>query len=105
MVGLGLTMSAVAGVAPETHAANNTPLAANQRKRVKAFLKRCRINPRHSQIDLQAYLLLPVQRIPRYKLFVSISGSTNFMDTEKTLFSLKIYPNALLLRTQHSRIP
>lgn len=70
VVGLGLTISAVAGVAPETHAANNTPLAANQRKRVKAFLKRCRINSRHSQIDLQAYLLLPVQRIPRYKLFL-----------------------------------
>ncbi|KAF8338004.1 uncharacterized protein EI90DRAFT_3041285 [Cantharellus anzutake] len=70
IVGLGLTMSAVAGIAPDTPAANNTPLTTSQRKRIKAFMKRSRVNPRHSQMDLQAYLLLPVQRIPRYKLFL-----------------------------------
>lgn len=45
-------------------------LSSAQKKRVKTFLKRCRENPRHSQINLESYLLLPVQRIPRYKLLL-----------------------------------
>lgn len=46
-------------------------LTTSQRKRIRAYLKRCRINPRHSQLNLEGYLLLPVQRIPRYRLLVS----------------------------------
>lgn len=46
-------------------------IPSSQRKRIKTYLKRCRMNPRHSQLNLEGYLLLPVQRIPRYKLLVS----------------------------------
>lgn len=46
-------------------------LTSGQRKRIKTFLKRCRVNPRHSQLNMEGYLLLPVQRIPRYRLLVS----------------------------------
>jgi hypothetical protein len=46
-------------------------LNANQKKRVKAFLKKCREHPMHSQINLESYLLLPVQRVTRYRLLVS----------------------------------
>lgn len=45
-------------------------LTSSQRKRIKSYLKRCRLNPRHSQLNLEGYLLLPVQRIPRYRLLV-----------------------------------
>ncbi|KAG6900152.1 hypothetical protein C0993_002081 [Termitomyces sp. T159_Od127] len=45
-------------------------LSSSQRKRIKSYLKRCRLNPRHSQLNLEGYLLLPVQRIPRYRLLV-----------------------------------
>lgn len=45
-------------------------LSANQRKRIKAYLKRCRVHPRHSQLNLEGYLLLPIQRIPRYRLLL-----------------------------------
>lgn len=45
-------------------------LTSGQRKRIKNYLKRCRLNPRHSQLNLEGYLLLPVQRIPRYRLLV-----------------------------------
>jgi len=70
VVGLGLSMSAVAGVAPEAPTGNLASLTSAQKKRIKAFLKRCRSNPRHSQLNLEGYLLLPVQRIPRYRLLL-----------------------------------
>lgn len=41
-----------------------------QRKRVKTFMKRSRASPTHSQISLEAYLLLPVQRVPRYRMLL-----------------------------------
>ncbi|PWN27120.1 hypothetical protein BDZ90DRAFT_186537 [Jaminaea rosea] len=39
-------------------------------KRIKTFLKRCRLDPRHTQLSVESYLLLPVQRIPRYELLL-----------------------------------
>lgn len=45
-------------------------LSTSQKKRVRSYLKRCRMNPRHSQLNLEGYLLLPVQRIPRYRLLL-----------------------------------
>lgn len=68
-------MSAVTapGALPDSGPNNVAPLTSSQRKRIKAYLKRCRMSPRHSQLNLEGYLLLPVQRIPRYKLLVSHS--------------------------------
>lgn len=74
LVGLGLTMAAGLGngASPDGgSSANAVTLTSSQRKRIKAYLKRCRMNPRHSQLNLEGYLLLPVQRIPRYRLLVS----------------------------------
>ncbi|KAJ1301404.1 hypothetical protein OPQ81_008665 [Rhizoctonia solani] len=70
-VGVGLSMVAmgVAGVAPD-QPPHTATLNASQRKRIKQFLKRCRLNPRHSQLNLEGYLLLPIQRIPRYKMLL-----------------------------------
>ncbi|KAI0257518.1 hypothetical protein BJV78DRAFT_1293142 [Lactifluus subvellereus] len=45
-------------------------LTSSQKRRIKSYLKRCRLNPRHSQLNLEGYLLLPVQRIPRYRLLL-----------------------------------
>lgn len=75
VVGMGLSMSVVAGVAPEPTAGNLVPLTSTQRKRVKQFLKKVKSHPRHSQINLEGYLLLPVQRVPRYKLMVCFTFS------------------------------
>lgn len=70
-------MSAVSSVnaMPDMSTPSVAPLTSGQRKRLKAYLKRCRLNPRHSQLNLEGYLLLPVQRIPRYRLLVSNSLS------------------------------
>ncbi|KAF9921637.1 hypothetical protein FBU30_008297 [Linnemannia zychae] len=40
------------------------------KKKMKEFLRRCSKHPNHTQLALQGYLLLPVQRIPRYKLLL-----------------------------------
>ncbi|KAG8910465.1 hypothetical protein FRC01_006326, partial [Tulasnella sp. 417] len=70
VVGLGLTMSAMGAVLPPDTPTTISPLTNSQRKRIKEFLKRSRRNPKHSQLNLEGYLLLPVQRIPRYKLLL-----------------------------------
>lgn len=50
----------------------NTPLPLlmnpKERKRIKSFLTKARRDSRHSQLSLETYLHLPVQRIPRYRL-------------------------------------
>ncbi|KIS72329.1 uncharacterized protein UMAG_00736 [Mycosarcoma maydis] len=45
-------------------------LSPSQRKKVRTFMKRCRTHPRHAQLNVESYLLLPVQRIPRYRLLL-----------------------------------
>ncbi|KAJ6627208.1 hypothetical protein B0H10DRAFT_2292586 [Mycena sp. CBHHK59/15] len=73
LAGLGLTLSAISSphIPADNGAATGVPpLTTSQRKRLRTYLKRCRINPRHSQLTLEAYLLLPVQRIPRYRLLL-----------------------------------
>ncbi|EIN13540.1 hypothetical protein PUNSTDRAFT_109739 [Punctularia strigosozonata HHB-11173 SS5] len=83
LAGLGLRISA--SVAADSAAIDGATsstisqarLSSGQRKRIKAYLKRCRTNPRHSQLNLEGYLLLPVQRIPRYRLLLEqLGGST-----------------------------
>ncbi|KAJ7071315.1 hypothetical protein C8F01DRAFT_1317018, partial [Mycena amicta] len=73
LAGLGLTLSAISSphVPPDAGATAGMPqLSTSQRKRLRSYLKRCRMNPRHSQLTFEAYLLLPVQRIPRYRLLL-----------------------------------
>ncbi|KAK3824528.1 MAG: Dbl homology domain-containing protein, partial [Benniella sp.] len=43
---------------------------AKHKKKMKEFLRRCAKHPNHNQLALQGYLLLPVQRIPRYKMLL-----------------------------------
>ncbi|EKM83722.1 hypothetical protein AGABI1DRAFT_51126 [Agaricus bisporus var. burnettii JB137-S8] len=72
LASIGLSMSSVVpGVHPDGLGSTSLPnLSASQRRRLKAYLKRCRMNPRHTQLNLEGYLLLPVQRIPRYRLLL-----------------------------------
>jgi hypothetical protein len=52
-------------------------LTSSQKKRIRELLKSARKDERHSQIDLSSYLLLPIQRIPRYKMLLeSLSQCT-----------------------------
>lgn len=67
VVGTGAAATTV-GSNAATEAASGMNLTPSQRKRIKQYLKRCRANPRHSQMNMESYLLLPVQRIPRYRL-------------------------------------
>jgi len=39
-------------------------------KKFKSFLKHCAARPDHTQLSLQGYLILPVQRLPRYLLLL-----------------------------------
>ncbi|KAF9535838.1 hypothetical protein CPB83DRAFT_753504 [Crepidotus variabilis] len=71
LVGLGLSMAMAPNLAENLPSSAGIPnLTSSQRKRIKTYLKRCRLNPRHTQLNLEGYLLLPVQRIPRYKLLL-----------------------------------
>lgn len=45
-------------------------LTLNQRRRIRHLLKTAKKDPRHTQMSLQSYLLMPIQRIPRYKLLL-----------------------------------
>lgn len=61
------------GALPDAGSSLAVPnLSTSQRKRIRSYLKRCRVHPRHSQLNLEGYLLLPVQRVPRYRLLVSL---------------------------------
>ncbi|WVN85128.1 uncharacterized protein L203_100270 [Cryptococcus depauperatus CBS 7841] len=68
---ISVGMSAIS--LPSTGAAppSGQQMTSSQRKRVKTFLKKCKEHPTHSQINLESYLLLPIQRIPRYKLLLT----------------------------------
>jgi len=70
LVGLSLASMAAPTVVTEPTPINTAQLTSGQRRRIKSYMKRCRMNPRHSQLNLEGYLLLPVQRIPRYRLLV-----------------------------------
>jgi ribosomal protein S15P/S13E len=75
----------------DSAAATGIPnLTTGQRKRIKAYLKRCRLNPRHKQLNLEGYLLLPVQRIPRYKMMVCNSLSSLFVLTNSCPLHLQL---------------
>ncbi|GAA5882490.1 hypothetical protein JCM3774_006130 [Rhodotorula dairenensis] len=55
-------------------------LSASQKKRIKSWLKRCRSHASHSQISLESYLLLPIQRIPRYRMLLGTLASCTSVD-------------------------
>ncbi|KAF8559264.1 hypothetical protein OG21DRAFT_1402935 [Imleria badia] len=79
----GLPSTAISLPNPASDSMAN--LTSGQRKRIRTFLKRCRVNPRHSQLNMEGYLLLPVQRIPRYRLLLeelvrSTPPTYSFMD-------------------------
>ncbi|WFC93686.1 hypothetical protein MBRA1_000308 [Malassezia brasiliensis] len=53
------------------HAADDWDTLPNARRRqIQAYLVQCREDPRHSQLNLEGYLLLPIQRIPRYRMLL-----------------------------------
>ncbi|WVQ80694.1 hypothetical protein IAT38_002799 [Cryptococcus sp. DSM 104549] len=68
---ISVGISAIALPATGTQAPSGLQMTTSQRKRVKAFLKKCKEHPMHSQISLESYLLLPIQRIPRYKMLLT----------------------------------
>ncbi|WFD42593.1 hypothetical protein MPSI1_001239 [Malassezia psittaci] len=47
---------------------DNLPYA--RRRQIQAYLIQCREDPRHSQLNLEGYMLLPIQRIPRYRMLL-----------------------------------
>ncbi|WWC96197.1 hypothetical protein V866_003064 [Kwoniella sp. B9012] len=65
-------MSAISSLSsgPDSVPISGSQMTSSQKKRVKTFLKRCKEHPKHSQINLESYLLLPIQRVPRYKLLL-----------------------------------
>ena len=51
--------------------ANYPILNSKEKKRIRQFCKAARKHPKHTQLNLESYLLLPIQRIPRYRMLVS----------------------------------
>lgn len=45
-------------------------LTPSRKDRARLFVTRAKAHAKHSQIDLASYLILPVQRVPRYKLLL-----------------------------------
>ncbi|KAL7751424.1 hypothetical protein RI367_003284 [Sorochytrium milnesiophthora] len=41
-----------------------------KRKKLRVFFEKCKRHPKHSQLNFASYLILPVQRIPRYRLLL-----------------------------------
>jgi hypothetical protein len=73
LAGMAMTISAVSNPGLTAEGSSGVPLlTSSQKKRIRSFVKRCRLDPRHTQLNLEGYLLLPVQRIPRYRLMVCI---------------------------------
>ncbi|KAJ7597234.1 hypothetical protein C8J56DRAFT_919557 [Mycena floridula] len=103
LAGLALSMSAISspGTGQDNSSATGIPnLTTGQRKRIRSFLKRCRLSPRHSQLNLEGYLLLPVQRIPRYRLLLeellrSTPPSYDYLDDplERALAEISLLAN------------
>lgn len=51
---------------------NGNDTARQDKNRVQAYLAKCKANKKHSQINMTGYLLLPIQRLTRYKMLVSV---------------------------------
>ncbi|ODN81762.1 hypothetical protein L202_02145 [Cryptococcus amylolentus CBS 6039] len=67
-INAGMSAISLPSAAPT---ASGPQMSSSQKKRVKAFLQKGKDHPMHSQISLESYLLLPIQRIPRYKLLLT----------------------------------
>ncbi|KAJ3030179.1 hypothetical protein HDV00_009080, partial [Rhizophlyctis rosea] len=50
--------------------AASTPFSRSTAKALKKYFSACKTHPHHTQISLQGFLVLPVQRLTRYKLFL-----------------------------------
>lgn len=50
---------------------NSKLLSKSSTKRFLHFMKRAKSHPQHTQLNLQSYLILPIQRLPRYKLLLN----------------------------------
>lgn len=55
---------------PELGGQDGSRLSAQERKTIHKYLKKASADPRTSALGLDSYLLLPVQRIPRYRLML-----------------------------------
>ncbi|EAL20768.1 hypothetical protein CNBE1310 [Cryptococcus deneoformans B-3501A] len=49
---------------------NGINMVRQDKNRVQAYLTKCKVNNNHSQINMTGYLLLPVQRLTRYKMLL-----------------------------------
>ncbi|OWZ42614.1 hypothetical protein C351_03143 [Cryptococcus neoformans c8] len=49
---------------------NRADMVRQDKNRVQAYLAKCKVNKKHSQINMTSYLLLPVQRLTRYKMLL-----------------------------------
>lgn len=65
-----IAMTAYQLAAGQVVEATPSAMSSKERKRLRGFMQRARGDPRHSQLSIESYLLLPVQRIPRYRLLI-----------------------------------
>lgn len=58
---------------------NGAGITKQDKIRVQAYLANCKANRRHSQLDMTGYLLLPVQRLTRYKMLVNLPDAFRYI--------------------------
>lgn len=63
-------------------------LAQKKYERFNAFVDQCRSDPRCQDLSLESFLVMPVQRIPRYKLLLTeLLKNTEESNKDYTLLS------------------
>ncbi|GAA5837625.1 hypothetical protein JCM11251_002028 [Rhodosporidiobolus azoricus] len=72
----------------------DSTLSSSQKKRIKSWLKRCKAHPSHSQISLESYLLLPIQRIPRYRLLLESLSACTPSSSSSATYTTSVGPPA-----------
>ncbi|KAK9768293.1 hypothetical protein K7432_001204 [Basidiobolus ranarum] len=74
-------------------------LIAKHPKRASTYLKSALQHPNHNQLNLQGYLLLPVQRIPRYKMLLQ-DLLTNTLPDHPDIQDLRLALEEITTRAQ-----
>ncbi|ORX75755.1 hypothetical protein BCR32DRAFT_249292 [Anaeromyces robustus] len=100
--------------AEELGFANNCPIFERENKKkfkkLKSFLKSCTERMDHHQVDILGYLILPIQRLPRYLLLLeSLAKSTKLLEEATSKLIPKTVVNEPILdkktNNNKSRIP
>lgn len=84
---------------------NSKLLSKSSTKRFLHFLKMAKSHPQHTQLNLQSYLILPIQRLPRYKLLLNelLDASSEEHEDFLSLTEAKQYIEAQIMHLNEKK--